>query len=246
MANGIMNYLNSVLPFAQIALSSSSVNALEALILGIDIVVLGNLGKGNLAAGAIGNAYFRFMWCIIEGIATSQDTLNCISKNNDSSTKVIVANNARLIAYLSMMMMIILCLLGTAYCLISPLILSRVIGINMHIASKAYQHVLMLTMSLWCMGLSQIAQKYLFSLERSNVIIKSLFIGAIVKAVGKRSLYHEIYSFIIILLFYLAAYLLMFMTGLKFIGSSLSTLLCRFTILSLLLHYIISSSDFSK
>lgn len=139
------------------ALFSVATNILESSFDLVNISMLGHLGKGNLAAGAIAMILYKIVWVFVEGSLSAQDTL--VSKAAALHDSVSI----RYWSYVSLLFTLSLCGLSSIVFLFSPLIIPYGFLVSGHLTDKAIAHVFLLLPAFWCHGLFRVAQKYLQS-----------------------------------------------------------------------------------
>ena len=130
---------------------------LESSMVVVDVIMLGHLGKGHVAAYAIGNGFFNMLWYFIEGFLTAQDTL-CSNAYGSGDPKAV-----RYWSYISLVSVFILCAAATGIIFFTEYILGSWFFITFHLKPKACVHVYILTPAMWFLGLYRVIQKYLQS-----------------------------------------------------------------------------------
>jgi Na+-driven multidrug efflux pump len=139
----------------EMAVPSVVMNSLDSLFVVVDVAMLGHLGRGHIAALAIGNALFNIVWYFIEGFFTAQDTLSSIAFAQRDLKAV------RYWTISSLISVILLCLIATTIFIFSSYILEDLLFIPPHMRSKAIVHVYILTPSIWFLSLFRVLQKFL-------------------------------------------------------------------------------------
>lgn len=162
----------------RLALFSTLTNIFEYGFVIVDMIMLGHLGKGNLAAGAIGMLIYNIAWYFIEGFLTAQDTL--VARGAMVHDIVI----ARYWSYISLLTTSFLALFFSSIFAFCPLIIPYGFYINDHIASKAVAHAFLLLPAFWCQMVFRVFQKYQ---QSQKIMLPSLFcsiIGVIINIIG--------------------------------------------------------------
>ena len=136
-----------------------------------DVIMLGHLGKGHVAALAIGNAFFNIMWYFMEGFLTAQDTL-CSNAYGQGDPKAL-----RYWCYVSMFSTFFICAAATVVFFFSELILGSAFFIHFHLKTKACVHIYIMTPAFWFMALYRIAQKYLQARGIMSPSVRASLIG---------------------------------------------------------------------
>jgi MATE family multidrug resistance protein len=204
----------------KLAMPSITINVLEASMILTDVIVLGYLGKGNLAAASIGMSYFNISWFFIEGVLTAQDTLSAQAFGMND------VFDLRCWLYVSIIVTIFLCSISTVLLAFGYLVISYVFQINQHVGSKAALHVILLIPNLWFLSGFRVLQKYLLAQKISKPSIYCSLLGIVVKL--------------------LLNYFLIFLFGLGFAGVGLSTSIARLCMLISLCRYLRKSEDYEK
>ena len=189
---------------------------LESSMVVVDVIMLGHLGKGHVAAYAIGNGFFNILWYFIEGFLTAQDTL-CSNAYGSGDPKAV-----RYWSYVALCSVIILCVLATCIIFFTEMILGSWFFITFHMKTKACVHVYILTPALWFMAFYRIVQKYLQSRGIMGPSVQASFIGNAVN-IGLN-------------------YLFIFQFGWGFAGCAGATTVTRFLMLLLIYRHIKKSS----
>ena len=109
-----------------IALYSMLTSFLDYGFLVVDIVMLGWLGRGQLASGIIGFTYYAIFWVLIEGVLSAQDTL--VSRSFALNQKV----NARYWSYIALLVVGLLCSIITVLFVLSPWIINYALRVPYH------------------------------------------------------------------------------------------------------------------
>ena len=193
-------------------------NMLEVMFVLSDVAMLGRLGRGHIAALAVGNAVFNFAWYFIEGFFTAQDTLSSIAFVQQDLRAL------RYWTYASLCCVLLLCVLATGMYVFAGTILERAFLISPHIASKAVLHVWLLAPSVWFLALFRVLQKYLSCQHVTKPVVHALLLGNAVN-IGLN-------------------FLLIFVSGLGFAGCSLATTLARLCMLLYLFKRVKTMSGF--
>ena len=195
------------------------INVLETFVLVVDVLFLGHLGRGNLAAFAIGTSFFNFSWLFIEGVLTAQDTLSAhaVGMNNTS--------DLRCWLFVAIVVSILLCTLGTILSCFSYMIFIDVFQIAQHLAVKGTIHVVLLIPNLWLLTGFRILQKYLMAQNKLVPVVVCMLIGTGVNA--------------------FADFILISVVQLGFIGCGIATTLSRATMLTALIYYVMRQPDYN-
>ena len=203
-----------------LAIPSVAANALDMSLWVVDVMMLGLLGRGHLAAGSIGISIFCILWIFIEGFLTSQETLSAqaVGLREDRER-----NRWTCVSFLSVG---ILCAGETLVLLMAPLAISHILPSNSHMAFKVAQQVLLLIPALWFMALFKVIEKHF---QSQNIMLPSLYCAAVGAFIN-----------------FSLNYVLMFVAGIGFIGCSLSTVVARLTMLALMLWLLKQSPDGEK
>jgi Na+-driven multidrug efflux pump len=161
---------------AGLAFPSILMNSLEMMMWAVDVAMLSHLGKGNLAAAAVGWAYFNIVWLFIEGVLTAQDTL---------ISHAVGTCDYKLMRYwliVSGLVSALLCMIGSFFYCFSYLIIQDIFQIRAHIAVRASLHVVLLIPNLWFLTAFRIMQKF-FQTQQINIpILRALVLGNICNA----------------------------------------------------------------
>ena len=195
------------------------INALESSVLVIDTVVLGRLGRGNLAAFAIGTAYFNVSWLFIEGVLTAQDTLSAQAVGMSNVTDL------RCWLLVAAAVSVVLCAMGTVLFCFSYMVFVDVFQVATHIAFKGTIHVLLLIPNLWLLAAFRVLQKYLMAQDNLQPVVVCTLLGSIIKLV--------------------TTYVLVDAVHLGFMGSGLATLATRACMLAGLVYYVVRRPDYT-
>lgn len=202
----------------KLAIPSMLLNSLDASIIIVDMIFLGRLGKGNIAAYSIGNAYFNISYYLIEGFLTSQDTL---------SAQAVGMNELNLLRswlYIAGVIGICLCILSTIFFEFSYVFIGYLF--NSHITTKAAMHVLVMIPNLWGLTAFRILQKYLLA---QNIIIPPIycaFLGSLINV--------------------FLDYIFLSLMQIGFIGVGIATSISRLCMVSALFYYITKTPDYPK
>ena len=145
----------------------------------VDIIFLGHMGKGNLAAAIIGNAFVNVIWFFIEGYLTAQDTLAANAFGMKDYKAV------RYWSYISMATTGALCVFATLVSLFAEPIIGTGLLIHYHMATKAAVHVYLLMPGIWCLAAFRVIQKYLQAQNIMTPSIVSSLIGNAVNILGE-------------------------------------------------------------
>jgi Na+-driven multidrug efflux pump len=202
---------------AALTIPTTSATFFEASMVVVDVIMLGHLGKGHVAALAVGNGLFNAVWYFIEGFLTAQDTL-CSNAYGQGDPKAL-----RYWCYVSMFATFFLCVVATAIFFFSELILGQFFFINFHLKTKACVHIYIMTPALWLMALYRIAQKYL---QSRGIMAPSAKVSLIGNAVN-----------------ICFNYLFIFVLGFGFAGCAGATLVTRFVMLLSLYKYVKKSGE---
>ncbi len=185
----------------ELATPSVITNVLESLLVVADVAMLGRLGRGHIAALAVGNGLFNLVWYFIEGFFTAQDTL-CSIAFNQGDLKAL-----RYWTYASLGSILFLCSIATAMFIFSDFIFEDIFFVSPHLRSKAVLHVYLLTPSIWFYGLFRVMQKFLSAQNIMKPTIHALIVGNVCNAILN--------------------YLFIFLLGFGFMGTSISTTISR-------------------
>lgn len=215
----------------RLAVFSILTNGFEYGFIIVDMIMLGHLGKGNLAAGAIGMLIYNIAWYFIEGFLTAQDTL--------VARGVVVRDiaAARYWSYVSLLSTASLAVFFSSVFAFSPLLIPYGFYVNDHVASKAIAHALLLLPAFWCQMVFRVFQKYQ---QSQKIMLPSLvcsLIGLMSNILGEFAL-SVLFSLICA-----GNYLFMFAFGIGFWGCGIATSLSRFLMLVLLCRYVLSKED---
>jgi MATE family multidrug resistance protein len=188
-----------------LALAPFLTSSLDYAFLMVDLIMLGHLGKGQLAAGFVGFACYSFVWHLTEGVLTAQDTL--VGKS------MLLQNpaDARYWTYIALAVTLMLCCVYTVLFVMSPWIIQNLMFVPYHIAHKASQLLLCLIPALWFHSMSRVVQKYL---QMQGVMLPTLT-----------------YSVVGITANALCDYLFMYVFGWGFVGCGIATSLARLAML---------------
>jgi hypothetical protein len=192
---------------------------LESSVLVIDTVVLGRLGRGNLAAFAIGTAYFNVSWLFIEGVLTAQDTLSAQAVGMSNVTDL------RCWLLVAAAVSVVLCAMGTVLFCFSYMVFVDVFQVATHIAFKGTIHVLLLIPNLWLLAAFRVLQKYLMAQDNLQPVVVCTLLGSIIKLV--------------------TTYVLVDAVHLGFMGSGLATSATRACMLAGLVYYVVRRPDYT-
>eukprot|EP01038_Epipyxis_sp_PR26KG_P012651 gene12651-16961_t len=182
-----------------------------------DVVFLGHLGKGHLAAAIIAKSYYNIMWIFLEGVLTAQDTLlskaNC---HNDESS-------AKYWSYIAFLIVTVLNLINTGLIFASNQIIGNLFFVRPHLAGKAAEYLLWLLPALWCQGYYRTIQKYLQCKSYFSSCILCGVIGSILNTIGN--------------------YLLIFQLNIGFAGCGIASSIAYFIVLILSFYFLIKSNN---
>jgi Na+-driven multidrug efflux pump len=192
----------------RLSIPSIVINSLEMGITLTDLIMLGHLGKGDLAGACVAFAYFNMIWYLIEGVLTAQDTL-CAAAFGKRDYEAL-----RYWTFVSFFIVIFLCTAGTVGLLFSPLVIPCVFGVNLRTSIKvgnltisslhyyitiyisaayksnrnnelqAIEQLMISIHNLWVMGLFRVLQKYLQSQNVMQPSVSASVIGVVVNLVG--------------------------------------------------------------
>ena len=201
-------FLYETLALLELAIPSALCNMLEGSMYVVDVMMLGHLGKGNVAALAMGNALFNIFWYFIEGFLTAQDTLaaNAHALGDPGSV--------RQWSYISMLCVAILCAITTVAFFFAEPILGNFFRLPYHLKTKAAVHVYLLLPGLWFLAASRVLLKYF---QAQQLLLPGLAASLAANAVN-----------------ILANYLLIYAAQLGFAGCAVATTLARLTYLAVL------------
>lgn len=197
---------------ATLSLPSVTQGLCESSFLLVDLAFLGHLGKGQLAAAAMGNALFSAVWSFIEGAMTGQDTMAAHAFGRGDM------RNVRYWSLVSALVTVILSSIGTIILIFSPAAMKSLFFFNSHLASKASQYIYMQIPGLWALAFFRVEQKYL---QAQGIMFPSMYCAL----VGS-------------LLNVICNYLLIYAFGIGFAGCALATSLARIVMCLLLTRYI--------
>ncbi len=170
-----------------------------------DYAVLGRMGRGHAAAAFLGYACFYFFWFFEEGILATFDALeHGEAKSSGRGRRV----------YGSLVVVLLLSAAGTVIFMFAHTFMNPVFRAPVHMAVKANQHLLLLSPSLWLLGLQKIATKQLLHSNSYRPLLTAMAAGAVANLVLD---YLFIYGF-----------------GLGFMGCGLATDVARLVILIVL------------
>lgn len=192
----------------RLSIPSIVVNTLEVGITITNLVVLGHLGKGDLAGACVAFAYFNMIWYIIEGVLTAQDTL-CAAAFGMRDYEAL-----RYWTFVSFFIVIFLCSAGTIGLAFSSLAIPRIFGVNTrtvvkvrmnyplhHISNlknnkcnecqykQAIEQLMISIPNLWTMALFRVLQKYMQAQNVMQPSVSASIVGVVVNLIGKRNIY---------------------------------------------------------
>ena len=203
----------------RLAAPAMLINTLESLVLVIDTVVLGRLGRGNLAAFAIGTAYFNVSWLFIEGVLTAQDTLSAHAVGMSNVTDL------RCWLLVAAAVSVVLCAMGTVLFCFAYMVFVDVFQVATHIAFKGTIHVLLLIPNLWLLAAFRVLQKYLMAQDNLQPVVVCTLLGTVLKG--------------------LFTYVLVDVVRLGFLGSGLATSASRGCMLACLVYHIVRQPEYT-
>ena len=155
-----------------LAVPSVLSNVLEGSMAVVDVLMLGRLGKGHLAALSVGNAFFNIPWFFIEGFLTAQDTLGANAHGAGDAASV------RQWSYIALGLVLALCLVASVTFLFAEPILGQLFWVSYHLKTKAAVHIYLMLPGMWFLSLSRVLQKVRhfpsFSLSPSPSLALSL------------------------------------------------------------------------
>ena len=192
----------------RLSIPSIVVNTLEVGITITNLVVLGHLGKGDLAGACVAFAYFNMIWYIIEGVLTAQDTL-CAAAFGMRDYEAL-----RYWTFVSFFIVIFLCSAGTIGLAFSSVAIPRIFGVNTrtvvkvwmnyplhHISNlknnkcnecqckQAIEQLMISIPNLWTMALFRVLQKYMQAQNVMQPSVSASIVGVVVNLIGKRNIY---------------------------------------------------------
>jgi Na+-driven multidrug efflux pump len=173
------HYVSEAFQLSSVAVPSVVINSLEMLMVVVDTIMLGRLGKGHLAAATIGWSYINRIWMFIEGVLTAQDTLTARS---------VGTCDYKLIRYWLIVSALVACILttlGSVLLIISYAIIGYMFQIKAHIAIKASIHICLMIPGFWALAAYRVVQKYFQSQGIMPPIIQSMIAGNIINFLGK-------------------------------------------------------------
>ena len=173
-----------VAALSSLAVPSVLSNMLEGGMGVVDVMMLGYLGKGHLAALSVGNAFFNITWFFIEGFLTAQDTLASNAYGMGDLALV------RQWSYISFFSTMLLCAAASVSFLFVQPILGIVFWMPYHLKTKASVHIYLLSPGLWFLGASRVLQKYF---QAQNDMLPGLMAGAVANGVNIALNYFFIY-----------------------------------------------------
>lgn len=172
---------NEITVLVKLAVPMIILNSLEMSIWIVDIVMLGRLGRGHLAAGGLGYTVFNMLWMVMEGLLTAQDVF---------CSQAFVATNfveLRKWTYVALAVAMGISLIGTLIFAAFPWIIYALSSSNQHLAFKASQEVLMLIPCLWLMSVSRVLQKYFTSQQKYVPMMVLSTSASMLNAIGLSS-----------------------------------------------------------
>lgn len=152
----------------------------------VDVMMLGRLGKGHLAAFSVGNALFNIAWYFIEGFLTAQDTLASNAHGMGDEASV------RQWTYISLLSTFFLCTVASIPFLFVEEILGQLFWMPYHLKTKASVHIYLLLPGLWFLAFSRVLQKYM---QAQNIMTPGLTAGLIGNGINILCNYIFIYLF---------------------------------------------------
>lgn len=206
--------------FTALVIPSILSHSLDMSLWIVDLIMLGYLGKGHLAAGSIGISIFNIVWVFIEGSLTAQETFAAQSFGNKNFRDI------RIWTCIAFLAVCISCSIGSGILFGIPYIINIILPEKAHIAFKVIEQVMILAPSLWLMGFFRVIEKYF---QAQNIMMPSLYcagIGTIFNAITN--------------------YIFMFLLGTGFIGCGISTLLSRLLMLVMIIWHLKQTKDFKE
>ena len=146
-----------------LAVPSVLSNVLEGSMAVVDVLMLGRLGKGHLAALSVGNAFFNIPWFFIEGFLTAQDTLGANAHGAGDAASV------RQWSYIALGLVLALCLVASVTFLFAEPILGQLFWVSYHLKTKAAVHIYLMLPGMWFLSLSRVLQKVRLSLHSRSL-----------------------------------------------------------------------------
>ena len=202
----------------QLAVPAVISNFLEGSMVMVDIMMLGRLGKGQVAALSIGNAFFNISWYFLEGFLTAQDTLASSAHGLGDPASV------RQWSYLALAWVLLLCAGTSVACILAEPILGELFMLPYHLKTKAAVHVYLLLPGLWFLAASRVLQKYLQAQQVMSPGIVASLVGNGVNILGN--------------------YVFIYVFGFGFAGCGLATTVARLASLVVLLRIIWKRDEF--
>jgi hypothetical protein len=129
-------------------------NAVDASFNVTTIIILGQLGKGHLAAGVIALAVYNICWYFVEGLLTAQD--NLVARAFANKDKKL----ARYWSYIAAAVTVLVLVPTTALFVFGAVVVRYAFSIRPHTAAKAAWFLLLLLPGIWCHAFYRVAQKY--------------------------------------------------------------------------------------
>lgn len=165
-----------------IAIPYTVENCLDYSLWIVNLIMLGHLGKGNLAAGSLSICYLNMVWFFIQGSISSQS--RALLRASEELDKLEI----RVICYSLLIQSFLLSILATGIMVVSPFVLPIIIPQNHNVAFKACQQLYFFIPVLWCMVVFRITQ---ICLRYHNIwrhTLLSLLIGNILNIIGRNML----------------------------------------------------------
>eukprot|EP00002_Diphylleia_rotans_P033815 TRINITY_DN7226_c0_g1_i1.p1 TRINITY_DN7226_c0_g1~~TRINITY_DN7226_c0_g1_i1.p1 ORF type:complete len:608 (-),score=124.62 TRINITY_DN7226_c0_g1_i1:239-2062(-) len=169
----------------KLVLPAVGTNVFLILLPTIDQMMVGQLGKDELAAAALGNAWFNLVWYFVVGVATLLDTLG--SQAHGLGRKELVAYHTRRAMAAILLLCIPLCILVA----LSEPILRDVLGQDPDLSERTGRFCLPLLPGVPFLAVALILQKHL---QTQGIMSPALYAGLVANIFNALANYILIYA----------------------------------------------------
>jgi MATE family multidrug resistance protein len=195
-------------------------NFLDSSFIIIDLAMLGRLGKGDLAAGSVALIVYNFIWVFQETAIMTLEKIGKINFKRKSSFEM------RLWLYVTLSALQFFNLLTVIILLLYPFFGERLFSKNYSSYIKSIQFVYLLIPSVFLESFQKAISRFLHIQGITSPVQLILGLGALMNAFFN--------------------YLLMYQSGLGFIGCPVSTIITRALMLLFTVIYVMSRKSFTE
>lgn len=173
-----VSYSSQVAQLIKLVTPSMVINLLEISTWVTDLIMLGRLGKGHLAAGSIAFSIYNMIWVFIEGTLSALDTFG----GRAAHAKDLRA--LREWSYTALVAVAIISFIATIIVFVFIYNMNRILPENGNTASQADEFLLMLIPVIWLSGGFRVIQKYLLCQNKLMPGVYALILASLFNIVG--------------------------------------------------------------